>query len=178
MTDIFKKPVFWIVVFAIIVCTLAGVYFLTNSEYGTLKQEKDRHTEEIADTGSLVMSQTADSDNSLPHNNQTDNSQAGFTGSYVDNMGSSLTIRKNADGSYVVDFGIYKFTFLENAAGTYDSQTNVLHFSGTVDGGSTLAADITADASGCLTVTLTESPSNTDSLGAGAVFSFWPCVNR
>ena len=86
MTDIFKKPVFWIVVFAIIVCTLAGVYFLTNSEYGTLKQEKDRHTEEIADTGSLVMSQTADSDNSLPHNNQTDNSQAGFTGSYVDNM--------------------------------------------------------------------------------------------
>ena len=178
MTDIFKKPVFWIVVFAIIVCTLAGVYFLTNSECGTLKQEKDRHTEEIADTGSLVMSQTADSDNSLPHNNQTDNNQADFTGSYVDDMGSSLTIRKNADGSYTVDFGIYKFTYVENAAGTYDSQTNTLHFSGTADGGSTLAADITADASRCLTVTLTESPSDTDSLGAGAVFSFWPRVNR
>ena len=33
-----------------------------------------------------------------------------FIGSYVDDMGSSLTIRKNADGSYAADLGIYKFT--------------------------------------------------------------------
>lgn len=41
-------------------------------------------------------------------------------GSYADDMGSSLTIRKNADGSYAADLGIYKFTSVDNTAGSYD----------------------------------------------------------
>ena len=97
-------------------------------------------------------------------------------GSYADDMGSSLTIRKNADGSYAVDLGIYKFTSVDNTAGSYDPQMNILHISGTADIGGTLAADITADGTGRLIVTLTESPVSTSYLAAGAVFTFWPRV--
>ena len=97
-------------------------------------------------------------------------------GSYADDMGSSLTIRKNTDGSYVVDLGIYKFTSVGNTAGSYDPQMNILHISGAADIGGTLAADITADGTGRLIVTLTESPVSTSYLAAGAVFTFWPRV--
>ena len=97
-------------------------------------------------------------------------------GSYVDDMGSSLTIRKNADGSYAADLGIYKFTSVDNTAGSYDPQMNILHISGTADIGDTLAADVTADGTGRLIVTLTESPVSTGYLAAGAVFTFWPRV--
>ena len=97
-------------------------------------------------------------------------------GSYADDMGSSLTIRKNTDGSYVVDLGIYKFTSVGNTAGSYDPRMNILHISGAADIGGTLAADVTADGTGRLIVTLTESPVSTGSLAAGAVFTFWPRV--
>lgn len=97
-------------------------------------------------------------------------------GSYADDMGSSLTIRKNADGSYTADLGIYKFTSVGNTVGSYDPQMNILHISGAADIGGTLAADITADGTGRLIVTLTESPVSTSYLAAGAVFTFWPRV--
>ena len=97
-------------------------------------------------------------------------------GSYADDMGSSLTIRKNADGGYAVDLGIYKFTSVGNTVESYDPQMNILHISGTADIGGTLAADITADGTGRLIVTLTESPVSTSYLAAGAVFTFWPRV--
>ena len=97
-------------------------------------------------------------------------------GSYADDMGSSLTIRKNTDGSYAVDLGIYKFTSVDNTAGNYDPQTDTLYFSGAADIGGTLAADVTTDGTGRLIVTLTESPVSTGYLAAGAVFTFWPRV--
>ena len=97
-------------------------------------------------------------------------------GSYADDMGSSLTIRKNTDGSYAADLGIYKFTSVNNTIGNYDPQMNILHISGAADIGGTLAADITADGTGRLIVTLTESPVSTSYLAAGAVFTFWPRV--
>ena len=97
-------------------------------------------------------------------------------GSYADDMGSSLTIRKNADGSYAVDLGIYKFTSVGNTVGNYDPQTDTLYFSGAADIGGTLAADVTTDGTGRLIVTLTESPVSTSYLAAGAVFTFWPRV--
>ena len=97
-------------------------------------------------------------------------------GSYADDMGSNLTIRKNTDGSYEVYLGIYKFTSVDNTAGSYDPQMNILHISGAADIGGTLAADITADGTGRLIVTLTESPVSTGYLAAGAVFTFWPRV--
>ena len=108
---------------------------------------------------------------------ENENSTAdALIGSYADDMGSSLTIRKNTDGSYAVDLGIYKFTSVDNTAGSYDPQMNILHISGTADIGGTLAADITTDGTGHLIVTLTESPVSTGYLAAGAVFTFWPCV--
>ena len=97
-------------------------------------------------------------------------------GSYADDMGSSLTIRKNTDGSYAVDLGIYKFTSVDNTVGNYDPQTDTLYFSGAADIGGTLAADVTTDGTGRLIVTLTESPVSTGYLAAGAVFTFWPRV--
>ena len=97
-------------------------------------------------------------------------------GSYADDMGSSLTIRKNTDGSYAVDLGIYKFTSVDNTVGSYDPQTDTLYFSGAADIGGTLAADVTTDGTGRLIVTLTESPVSTSYLAAGAVFTFWPRV--
>ena len=97
-------------------------------------------------------------------------------GSYADDMGSSLTIRKNTDGSYAVDLGIYKFTSVDNTVGNYDPQTDTLYFSGAADIGGTLAADVTTDGTGRLIVTLTESPVSTSYLAAGAVFTFWPRV--
>lgn len=97
-------------------------------------------------------------------------------GSYADDMGSSLTIRKNTDGSYAVDLGIYKFTSVGNTVGNYDPQTGTLYFSGAADIGGTLAADVTTDGTGRLIVTLTESPVSTSYLAAGAVFTFWPRV--
>ena len=97
-------------------------------------------------------------------------------GSYADDMGSSLTIRKNTDGSYAVDLGIYKFTSGDTTVGNYDPQTDTLYFSGAADIGGTLAADVTTDGTGRLIVTLTESPVSTSYLAAGAVFTFWPRV--
>ena len=97
-------------------------------------------------------------------------------GSYADDMGSSLTIRKNTDGSYAADLGIYKFTSVDNTVGNYDPQTDTLYFSGAADIGGTLAADVTTDGTGRLIVTLTESPVSTSYLAAGAVFTFWPRV--
>ena len=97
-------------------------------------------------------------------------------GSYADDMGSSLTIRKNTDGSYAVDLGIYKFTSVDNTVGNYDPQTDTLYFSGAADIGGTLAADVTTDGTGRLIVTLTESPVSTSYLAVGAVFTFWPRV--
>ena len=97
-------------------------------------------------------------------------------GSYADDMGSSLTIRKNTDGSYAVDLGIYKFTSVDNTVGNYDPQTDTLYFSGAADIGGTLAADVTTDGTGRLIVTLTGSPVSTGYLAAGAVFTFWPRV--
>ena len=91
-------------------------------------------------------------------------------------MGSSLTIRKNADGSYAADLGIYKFTSVHNTVGNYDPQTDTLNFYGAADIGGTLAADVTTDGTGRLIVTLTESPVSTSYLAAGAVFTFWPRV--
>lgn len=107
---------------------------------------------------------------------EEDGAEEDLVGSYADDMGSSLTIRKNADGSYAVDLGIYKFTSVDNTVGSYDPQMNILHISGTADIGGTLAADITADGTGRLIVTLTESPVSTGYLAAGAVFTFWPRV--
>ena len=97
-------------------------------------------------------------------------------GSYADDMGSNLTIRKNTDGSYEVYLGIYKFTSVDNTVGNYDPQTDTLYFSGAADIGGTLAADVTTDGTGRLIVTLTESPVSTSYLAAGAVFTFWPRV--
>ena len=107
---------------------------------------------------------------------EEDGAEEDLVGSYADDMGSSLTIRKNADGSYAVDLGIYKFTSVDNTVGSYDPQMNILHISGTADIGGTLAADVTADGTGRLIVTLTESPVSTGYLAAGAVFTFWPRV--
>ena len=69
-------------------------------------------------------------------------------GEYADGTGDSLTLALREDGSYQVDFGVYKLFWVEDAAGAQEG--DVLHVEGTDDGGSLFSADITAEGGGLL----------------------------
>ena len=93
-------------------------------------------------------------------------------GSYTDDMGSDLTIRKQVDGSYLIeDFSIYKLTYMENIEGVYDPETDTLSFSGTDDWDEPLAAEVTSDGGG-LSVLLTAC-GHADSM-TGTVMRYYP----
>ena len=63
-------------------------------------------------------------------------------------MGSSLTLRTQPDGTYLVDFGIYKLCWVEDAPGAWEA--GILHFEGTDDSGQPLSANVTAGEDGLL----------------------------
>ena len=93
-------------------------------------------------------------------------------GSYADDMGSDLTIRKQDDGSYLIEnFSIYKLTMLENVVGDYDPETDTLSFSGRDDWDEPLAAEVTPDGGG-LSVRLTAC-GHADSM-TGTVLQYFP----
>ena len=69
-------------------------------------------------------------------------------GSYTDDMGSSLTLRTQPDGTYLVDFGIYKLCWVEDAPGAWEA--GILHFEGTDDSGQPLSANVTTGEDGLL----------------------------
>lgn len=75
-------------------------------------------------------------------------------GSYTDDMGSRLTLRTQPDGTYLVDFGIYKLCWVEDAPGAWEA--GILHFEGTDDSGQPLSANVTAREGGLL-LTVAES---------------------
>ena len=62
-------------------------------------------------------------------------------GEYSNDYEEILNIRKN-DDKYEIEYSIIKLTYVENAEGTYDPATGILHFSGMDDTGSVLEADI------------------------------------
>lgn len=62
-------------------------------------------------------------------------------GEYSNDYEEILNIQKK-DDKYVIEYSIIKLTYVENAEGTYDPATGMLHFSGMDDTGSVLEADI------------------------------------
>ena len=90
-------------------------------------------------------------------------------GEYADGAGDSLVLALREDGGYQVDFGVYKLLWVEGAEGVQED--SVLHFEGTDDGGSSFAADITAEGGGLL---LTVAASGHPDCPAGAEFHFTP----
>ena len=90
-------------------------------------------------------------------------------GSYTDDMGSRLTLRTQPDGTYLVDFGIYKLCWVEDAPGAWEA--GILHFEGTDDSGQPLSANVTAREGGLL---LTVAESGHPDCPAGTEFQFAP----
>ena len=90
-------------------------------------------------------------------------------GEYADGTGDSLTLALREDGSYQVDFGVYKLLWVEDAAGAQEG--DVLHVEGTDDGGSLFSADITAEGGGLL---LTVAASGHPDCPTEAEFHFTP----
>ena len=90
-------------------------------------------------------------------------------GEYADGTGDSLTLALREDGSYQVDFGVYKLFWVEDAAGAQEG--DVLHVEGTDDGGSPFVADITAEGGGLL---LTVAASGHPDCPTEAEFHFTP----
>ena len=87
---------------------------------------------------------------------ETQNKEFVPQGTYRDNMGSELVITENEDGSFAVNFSIYKLAYMDNAVGNYDKETNVFSFEGVDYFGDPLAADVVSDGAS-LIVTLTKS---------------------
>lgn len=93
-------------------------------------------------------------------------------GEYHDDMGSQLIISKVDDKNYTVTYGIYKLTYVEDAVGSYDSDSGVLSFSGTdIATEIKLSAYITIQGDN-LIVTLTYSEYS--GCPAGTTFEFVP----
>ncbi len=90
-------------------------------------------------------------------------------GEYADGTGDSLTLALREDGSYQVDFGVYKLFWVEDAAGAQEG--DVLHVEGTDDGGILFSADITAEGGGLL---LTVAASGHPDCPTEAEFHFTP----
>ena len=90
-------------------------------------------------------------------------------GEYADGTGDSLTLALWEDGSYQVDFGVYKLLWVEDAEGAQEG--DVLHFEGTDDSGQPLSANVTAREGGLL---LTVAESGHPDCPAGTEFQFAP----
>ena len=90
-------------------------------------------------------------------------------GEYADGTGDSLTLRTQPDGTYLVDFGIYKLCWVEDAPGAWEA--GILHFEGTDDSGQPLSANVTARGGGLL---LTVAESGHPDCPAGTEFQFAP----
>ena len=103
--------------------------------------------------------------------------KSGFpVGWFEDDQGAELRIRERKDGTYTVNMGLYKRTYLEGMSGTYDPATGVLCFSGTDELGNYLAAEVTTDGKG-LTATLTASSFTADR-AAGTRIPYTPVVRE
>ena len=73
-------------------------------------------------------------------------------------------ILKYKGGAYAIEYSITRLLYVENAVGTYDPETGILHFSGKDDGGNVLKAAI-VNKGDCLEVTVTQS-SHKDAVGS------------
>lgn len=99
-----------------------------------------------------------------------------FSGRYVDDLGtgyerSEMIISKQENGNYVIDFGIYKLMYIDDAIGKYNSDTNALSFEGIDIMGNAFAANIFSE-DNYLSVTLLKSAYK--DMPKGTVLKYYP----
>ena len=63
-------------------------------------------------------------------------------GYYSSDDGEILNIVKLDDGTYTIEYSIYKLLYIESATGTFNSETGKLHFIGEDDNENSVEADI------------------------------------
>lgn len=107
---------------------------------------------------SKVQSNTADSKFQMPEE-----------GYYSNDFDEILNITKEDDGTYSIEYSVTHLLYVENAIGTYDSETGILNFSGKDDRGNDIKADI-ENKGDHLEVTVTQS-SHEDIVGTTQIFS-------
>lgn len=89
-------------------------------------------------------------------NNDTANFQMPEEGYYSNDFDEILNITKEDDGTYRIEYSITHLLYVENAIGTYDSETGILSFSGKDDRGNDIKAEI-ENKGDCLEVTVIQS---------------------
>ena len=79
-------------------------------------------------------------------NVSTDNDTANFQmpeeGYYSNDFDEILNITKEDDGTYRIEYSVTHLLYVENAIGTYDSETGILSFSGKDDRENDIKAEI------------------------------------
>ena len=77
-------------------------------------------------------------------------------GYYSNDYDEILKIEKLDDGTYNIEYSVYKLLYVESATGIYDPESGKIHFNGKDDGGNVLEADI-ENMGNHLQVTVTQS---------------------
>ena len=88
--------------------------------------------------------------------NDTANFQMPEEGYYSNGFDEILNITKEEDGAYSIEYSVTHLLYVENAIGTYDSETGILSFSGKDDRGNDIKAEI-ENKGDYLEVTVTQS---------------------
>ena len=118
---------------------------------------------------SKVQSDTATADGEIQSNTAAPKFQMPEEGYYSNDFDEILNITKEDDGTYSIEYSVTHLLYVENAIGTYDSETGILSFSGKDDRGDDIKANI-ENKGDHLEVTVTQS-SHEDIVGTTQIFS-------
>ena len=118
---------------------------------------------------SKAQSDTATADGEIQSNTAASKFQMPEEGYYSNDFDEILNITKKDDGTYSIEQSVTHLLYVENAIGTYDSETGILSFSGKDDRGDDIKADI-ENKGDHLEVTVTQS-SHEDIVGTTQIFS-------
>ena len=118
---------------------------------------------------SKVQSDTATADGEIQSNTVASKFQMPEEGYYSNDFDEILNITKEDDGTYSIEYSVTHLLYVENAIGTYDSETGILSFSGKDDRGDNIKADI-ENKGDHLEVTVIQS-SHEDIVGTTQIFS-------
>ena len=100
-----------------------------------------------ANSNDDLSNKSSQVENQLPSSDDesSSSSSTGFQApeeGYYSNDYNNLKIQKSDDNTYNIEYSITKLLYVENAVGTYNSETGVLSFRGDDDGGAVFEADV------------------------------------
>ena len=97
--------------------------------------------DDLSNKSSQVENQLPSSDDESSSSSST-GFQAPEEGYYSNDYDEILKIQKSDDNTYNIEYSITKLLYVENAVGTYNSETGVLSFRGDDDSGAVFEADV------------------------------------